>query len=60
MLSGDFFVRFLTVFFDEKMSESSSESASANRSSIADFGFVAESAVDLKQRIYRKVRYVQK
>lgn len=53
-------MRFLTVFFDEKMSESSSESASANRSSIADFGFVAESAVDLKQRIYRKVRYVQK
>lgn len=34
--------RFLTVFFDEKISsESSSESASANRSSIADFGFVA-------------------
>lgn len=41
------FVRFfVTVFLDEKMSsESSSESASANRSSIADFGFVAASAI---------------
>lgn len=58
MLSEDVsFVRFLivslTVFFDEKMSESSSESASANRSSIADFGLVAESAVNLKKNSSR-------
>lgn len=38
----DFFVCSLRVFFEEKMSSESSESASANRSSIVDFGFVAK------------------
>lgn len=49
--------RFLMTFFDEKMSsESSSESASANRSSIVDFGFVA--GIEAKKKDRKKLESV--